>query len=329
MTIALSNVVAYTSFTSSAQVWAFMMLSDYTEHKNLHWMLSAQIEAFPAHQSFLDRRLRNISRAGLANLDDIALHVRALTGDDVARFAADYAWLCGEQMEEELNFRRTGRYRLNTFNEALEQVYSNKEYMTRYMNGLLMTQLWWANHTAVMDYYRSTFLARMPQGYSHLEIGPGHGLFLYFAASDPKVGSVTGWDISEASISLTKDALQTLGLEKLPELKLQNFFDSPQETFDSVVFSEVLEHMEQPREALEYIRPLLSDRGRLFLNMPINSPAPDHLFNMDTPEDLHAFVENAGFKIVDHAYYPATNQTLEASRRKKLTISCVFIATAR
>lgn len=305
------------------------MLSEYAGHKNLHSMLLAQIQAFPPHQAFLERRLRNASAEDLANLDNVALHVRALTGDNVAGFAADYAWLCEEQMEEELNFRRTGRYRLNTFAEALEQVYSNKEYMTRYMNGLLMTQLWWANHTAVMDYYRSTFLAQMKEGYSHLEIGPGHGLFLYFAASDRKAGSVTGWDISDASISLTKNALQTLGLQKLPELKLQNFFDSPQETFDSVVFSEVLEHMEQPRKALEYIRPLLSDDGRLFLNMPINSPAPDHLFNMDTPEDLHAFVEDAGFTILDHSYYPATNQTLEASRRKKLTISCAFIAAAR
>ena len=285
--------------------------------------------SIPSHHAFLEKRLRNISAAGLKNLDDVASHVKALTGDDVARFAADYAWLCDEQMQEELNFRRTGRYRLNTFAEAMEQVYDNKEYMTRYMNGLLMTQLWWANHTSVMEYYRSTFLAQMPDRYSHLEIGPGHGLFLYFAASDLRAKSVTAWDISNASIALTRAALLTLGLQKLPELELQNFFDSPPERFDSVVFSEVLEHMEQPREALEYIRPLLSDRGRLFLNMPINSPAPDHLFNMDTPEDLHAFVEDAGYKILDHSYYPATNQTLDASRRKRLTISCAFIAAAR
>jgi 2-polyprenyl-3-methyl-5-hydroxy-6-metoxy-1,4-benzoquinol methylase len=305
------------------------MSFEYGAHQDLQRMLDAQLSVFPQHHAFLKRRLSPLSASDLDVLNNIATHVRKLAGENLQTYVADYAWLCQEQMVEELDFRRSGRYRLNTFAEAYEQVYSNKEYMTRYMNGLLITQLWWANHTAVMDYYRSVFLANQKPGYSHLEIGPGHGLFLYFAASDPKAGSVTGWDISQASIELTKEALETLGLEELPTLRLQNFFDSPQEKFDSVVFSEVLEHMEHPREALEYIRPLLSENGRLFLNMPINSPAPDHLFNMDTPEDLYAFVESAGYQIVDHAYYPATNQTLEASRRKRLTISCAFIATTR
>ena len=295
------------------------------QHQNLERVLAVQIAVSPDHQKFLTRRLTSLVPGERELLEDIARHVVNFCEDALDQFAEDYAWLCEQQMEEELHFRRTGRYRLSTFEEAYDQVYSNREYMTRYMNGLLLTQLWWSNHTRVMGFYRSHFLATHPDGYSHLEIGPGHGLFLYLAAADPRAGIVSAWDVSETSLALTAKALSKLGLKLLPELKMQDLFDKPSGQFDSIVFSEVLEHMERPRHALETIRPLLSDRGRLFVNMPINSPAPDHLFNLETPEDLDRLLKDVGYTVLDSAYFPATNRTLEAARRKKLTISCAFI----
>jgi hypothetical protein len=65
----------------------------------------------------------------------------------------------------------------------------------------------------------------------------------------------------------------------------------------------------------------------LFINMPINSPAPDHLFNAETPEKLEEFIVQSRLRVVDRAFFPATNQTLENARRKNLTISCVFVLT--
>jgi 2-polyprenyl-3-methyl-5-hydroxy-6-metoxy-1,4-benzoquinol methylase len=199
--------------------------------------------------------------------------------------------------------------------------------MNRYMNGLLLTQIWWSNHHSVIDYYRTAFLATNKQGFRHLEIGCGHGLFMYFAAADPKAGPLTGWDISEASIASTRRALEKLGLSAFPKLETQDLFAKPSGSFDSIVFSEVLEHLEHPDEALKVIRGLLAEGGRLFLNMPINSPAPDHLFNMDSPEALAEYITRAGFSILDSVCFPATNQTLELARKKKLTTSCAFIAT--
>ncbi|MBX9467205.1 MAG: class I SAM-dependent methyltransferase [Rhizobium sp.] len=295
------------------------------KYRNINHVRESQLHVFPEHSKFLERRLAGLKEGELQYLDELAGHVITLTGDNLETYANDYAWLCREQLDEELFFRRNGRYRLSTFRDAYEQVYSNKEYMTRYMNGLLMTQLWWSNHTAVMQYYRSEFLAKNADGYTHLEIGPGHGLFLYFAAADKRAGSVTGWDISEASIALTQEALLKLGLDSLPKLELQDFFKAPMERFDSVVFSEVLEHMENPVEALQFIRPLLTENGRLFLNMPINSPAPDHLFNMGSPAELQAFIERVGFLVESSSFLPATNQTLEMSLKKKMTVSCVFV----
>jgi len=289
-------------------------------------LVADQVKAAPDQEKFFSKRFDDDTYDSLARLEDLAGHVVKLIGDDQQTFLDDYAWLCIEQLNEELYFRRHKKYRLSTFEEAYRLVYANREYMTRYMNGLLMTQLWWKNHFDVIDYYRRAFLATNKPGYSHLEIGPGHGLFIYFAAADPNAGSVTGWDISESSIDSTKNALKTLGLQSLPKLELQDLFKGPKGAFDSVVFSEVIEHMEEPRAALDVIRSVVAPGGRLFLNMPINSPAPDHLFNLDTPEDLVDFVEAAGFVIEEKGLFPATNQTLEAARKKKMTISCAFIA---
>lgn len=289
-------------------------------------LVTRLIELAPEQEKFFRKRFDDLSEAELSAMDELGAHIEKLAAGRIDEFLTDYIWLCEEQLKEELYFRRNNAYRLKTFAEAYDEVYSDQEYMTRYMNGLLMTQLWWKNHFDVIEFYRNRFLATNPDGYRHLEIGPGHGLFIYFAAADPKAGQVTGWDISKASIASTREALQTLGLKNLPELRLQNMFEEPEGEFDSLVFSEVLEHMETPREALETLNGLLSPKGRLFLNMPINSPAPDHLFNMDNPEALADFVESTGFRIVDRGYFPATNQSLELARRKKLTISCAFIA---
>lgn len=288
-------------------------------------LLDLQIRETPQHERFLRRRLETVDSDGLKGLNELAEHVSKLIAGLEREHAHDYDWICNVMLEEELHFRRAGRYRLSSFEDAVQQVYSNKELMTHYMRGLLMSQVWWSNHTQSMDFYRTRFLGGNRDGYSHLEIGPGHGLFLYFAAADKRSGDVRGWDISEASIALTADALHKLGLNDLPKLELVDLFKGPTGSFDSMVFSEVLEHMEDPRAALDVLRTLLAPDGRLFINMPINSPAPDHLFNCDSPEDLEAFIAGSGFKVLDRAFFPATNQSLEAARKKKMTISCAFI----
>ena len=282
----------------------------------------------PAYSKFLDRRLSNADLNELAFLDEIAALIFTLFPKGIEVLAKDYAWLCEQQVEEELYFRRNKSYRLTTFQEALKQVYSDQNYMTRYMNGLLMTQLWWSNHTAVMQYYANSFLKSLKPGSSVLEIGPGHGLLSYMAGESTNCARIECWDISSTSIEQTRHALKKLSISSIIDLRLVDLFDAPEGNFDAVIFCEILEHMEHPKQALEKLRKQLAPMGKVFINMPINSPAPDHLFNQSTPEDLAAFVEMSGLKIIDYQYFPATNYSLQRARDKKLTINCVFVAEA-
>jgi ubiquinone/menaquinone biosynthesis C-methylase UbiE len=296
-------------------------------YDTLRRVIDEQLAVFPDHRSYLEKRFAKDDEPTLRFADDVAKMVEQVCGGDLKTICADYHWLSGIVLEEEIYFRRTGRYRCASFEEAVEQVYSNREYMTRYMNGLLTSQLWWRNHTEVLRYFRDVFIGGAPDGFTHLEVGPGHGLFLALAASSPKCRVAEGWDISDASLANTRDALNAMQIA--PErviLRKIDIFASPDASFDSITFSEVLEHLQEPVKALKALYRLLAPGGRIFVNAPINSPAPDHLYLFNTPEEVPAMLEEAGFVVHDTFFSPCTGATLDRARRLKLTVSAAVIA---
>jgi 2-polyprenyl-3-methyl-5-hydroxy-6-metoxy-1,4-benzoquinol methylase len=298
------------------------------DHPSLYQLASVQLDAWPEHEKFLTKRFASGDQQKAERLAGLVLR---LTGGDPTILAADYRWTCDRLLEEELYFRRTGRYRLTSFAEAEREVYSNKEYMTRYMNGLLLSQIWWGNHTGVINYYVDEFLVGNPPGYRHLEVGPGHGLLLYFAANDARCSLAEGWELSEASLEASRLALRRLAPEREARLVRRSVFDdSPVDArYDSIVISEVCEHLEDPKAALEGLRAVLAPGGRLLVNMPVNSPAPDHLFLLRTPEEVVALVSDSGYDIEATRAFPVSGYSEARARKAGSTISCVVVARSR
>jgi 2-polyprenyl-3-methyl-5-hydroxy-6-metoxy-1,4-benzoquinol methylase len=290
-------------------------------------LVETQLKVWPDHEKFLTRRFSSGDVAAAERVAELVLNL----SDDPVMLATDYRWLCDCLYQEELHLRRTGSYRLTHFEDAVREVYSNREFMARYMNGLLISQVWWENHTRVIDYYSRDFLATNVDGYAHLEIGPGHGLLLYYAAGDPRAGSVTAWDLSDASLDATRDALTRLKVPREVRLEKRNLFDSApgQQRFDSIVLSEVCEHLEDPHSALVKLRDHLTPRGKLFVNVPVNSPAPDHIYLLRTPEEAVEMVRGSGYDITEQRFFPVTGYTEERARKNQLTISCVVVGTVR
>ena len=85
--------------------------------------------------------------------------------------------------------------------------------------------------------------------------------------------------------------------------------------------------MEDPVGALRGIKKILSPSGRAFINIPCNSPAPDHLFLYSEPDDFFGQLEVAGFTIVDRFVTPSTGWTIERALKNKLAISCSAVVT--
>ncbi len=288
-------------------------------------LLELQLRTWPEHEKFLRKRFETTDLLAAERVAELVLKLC----DDPELVTRDYRWLCKNLYEEELHLRRTGSYRLTRFEDAVREVYANTEYMARYMNGLLLSQVWWENHTRVIDYYAREFLPRNVAGYRHLEVGPGHGLLLHFAARDERAAELAGWDLSDASLSATRDALARLAVPREVLLEKRNLFDAPvgERRFDSIVISEVCEHLEDPHAALRSLRPHLAPQGRLFVNVPVNSPAPDHIYLLRTPEEAVEMVRTSGYTVEDQHFFPMTGYSEARARKNQVTISCVIVGT--
>jgi 2-polyprenyl-3-methyl-5-hydroxy-6-metoxy-1,4-benzoquinol methylase len=281
---------------------------------------------WPEHGKFMQRSFAERTPAVTALSLQIAELIERIAADDLARLVRGYRWMCEMFLAEELEFRRTGRYRYASFADTNREVYQDHDLMARYMDGLLLSQVLFSNHAIVLEFYR-TFLAGNRHGYQHLEIGPGHGLLMYYGAVDPRCGGVTAWDVSPTSLDHTRRCLQSLRIERPVELAVRDIIAAPgQGEFDSVVFSEVLEHLEAPKEALRAIGSVLAPEGRLFVNVPINSPAIDHIYLLRSPEEAFELVKSAGLEILDACIAPGSGNTEEKARRRGTVISCAMVA---
>ncbi|MFD0391207.1 methyltransferase (plasmid) [Tistrella bauzanensis] len=293
-------------------------------------IVDAVLVVWPEHEAFLHRRFRGETPERIAALDPVATAIRAICGASLGGFADGYRRMCGMINDEELHFRRTGGYRLQRFAEVEALIYADPEEMRPYLDGILLSQVLWRNHADAIVLYRAVFLAGSRPGCRHLEIGPGHGLLLALAAADPACGAISGWDVSPTSLARSAQALECLGLAKPVELVTVDIGDPdarPDAGFDNIVLSEVLEHLERPDLALETIRDLLAPGGRAFLNVPVNSPAPDHIYLFETPEAVVEMTAAAGLDVTRVDLLPATGVALDRARRIRATISTVIIAT--
>ncbi|MEO5339406.1 MAG: class I SAM-dependent methyltransferase [Magnetococcus sp. MYC-9] len=298
-----------------------------SEFPSLLKIVQSQLVEWVGHGKYLNASFNDKDDSFLVRCEEVARLVLMISEGNLGVLCADYRWLCHELNAEQLYFARHGEYQHNKFEEVFARVYGNDTYMSRYINGLLLSHIFWNNHSMVIDTFRTDFLAGNRLGSSYLEVGPGHGLFLYFAARDGGFGALTGWEVSHAGVESTLRAMEKLQVKQTVILVKQDVLQAPveQENFDVAVISEVLEHLERPWDALHTLHRSLRTQGRIFINVPINSPAPDHIYLWRSPDEVRSLIEQCGFRIVLERLFPATGCTLERSLTNRLSVSCVFI----
>ena len=300
----------------------------------LHTIADSVATAWPEHAGFIAKSLAGRSDAVLdvsERLSDAILKLAPDIDGGLPALVADYRFLCEEiVLPEEIHFRRHDSYRLSRFEDANRECYANAPFMNRYMNGLLLSDVLWSNHAHAFAYFVDAYLPRLPAGGRHLEIGPGHGLLLYFAAASGRLSRIAAWDVSPTSIAKTRHALDLLGVTAPVDLTLQDLFAAaaPGEDalFDGIVMSEILEHLEQPVAALRSAARWLAPGGLLWINVPANSPAPDHIFLFEGLDHAQAIAREAGLEVIDAVAFPMSGTTLARAEKHKLSISCSVLA---
>ena len=292
-----------------------------------HRVVSRIIEIWPDHEKYIANRFHDFDENFENRIEELSNLALINIGNDLDTYINDYRWMCEIFLEEEIYFRRKKNYRLKTFEDAYREVYSRPEIMGRYVRGILISQIIWEPHARAFDFFRTEFIGRAKNGSDYLEVGPGHGMFLYFASLTAEIRTLEAWDVSDSSIAETRCALSKLGVTRDIKIVLQDVLEAPSRhgEFDMAIISEVLEHLERPDAALQSLHAALRPNGRIFVNAPVNSPAPDHIYLWKSTEEFVSFFEQQGFEIEEARFFPVTGVTLETAVRKNLSISCVLM----
>ena len=160
------------------------------------------------------------------------------------------------------------------------------------------------NQTFILDFIQ-------PQ-HSVLDLGCGLG-FVSFYISE-KAAKVVGIDYNKADIARAKSLFQRDNLEYRCEDALQ-FLQNNGETFDILILSHILEHIEEPeaflakfKEFFQYIFIELPDFDKTLLNhfrkdldMPYIYTDNDHVVEFDRVE-LKALLKRCGMKVLEAEY---------------------------
>ncbi len=285
-------------------------------------------KVWPAHRAYLDTLRATLEPRELVHANWLADAIMKIS-PDLVRVCEDYRWLCEVMRDEQMQFMRTHRYRLSSFSEALRTVYENAPFMERYLNGLLVGRVLWLEQLQMLIQYADDFLPGNWPNYRHLEIGPGHGILLFLAAQDMRCAEVAALDVSASSLQATNACLQRLHARSGAHLIEHDIFSGVPETsggWNSIVVSELLEHLEAPDLALRNLAKAMNRNGRMFISTPVNCPMPDHIYLFETPEEVRRLVESCGLKVIEQRNYLSLGQTEVLARKHRYPIACTLIA---
>ncbi len=226
---------------------------------------------------------------------------------DMDYIVDSYLTIVEDTTLEQIRFMRSGKYRYSSFNETNEEVYSNKDYMQKYMIGLALSQFLWENHKEIFEFYMKNI---DNIGDRFLEIGCGHGMFFIEAIKQNKFQFYKAVDLSPSSIELTKNFINSY-FGKTPlnvNVVLQNIFDmNDNEKYDFINMGEVLEHVEEPQALLNRVSELLTESGKAYISTCANCPAVDHIFLYKNVDEIKTMIDKSGLNIIQDIALKATD----------------------
>jgi SAM-dependent methyltransferase len=192
-----------------------------------------------------------------------------------------------------------------------------------YALGLLLSIVF-TNHRFELISELELFLKDTRERYRNgamLSIGFGAGYELAMASE-----ILTGWHIEgyDTDPEIRAKARRLLDFFGVPQdIYLGGYFpldrcsDELRGRYDAVVLSEVLEHLEEPAQALVTLRDCLRDDGRMFVTMAINIAQEDHVFLYPTIDSCREQIRQCGLVVGRERISPQTIFVIPEEDREK------------
>ncbi|RVU00729.1 class I SAM-dependent methyltransferase [Mucilaginibacter limnophilus] len=242
----------------------------------------------------------------------------------------DYGVHCYMEMvthmrEERMEFIRSGKYSNSSFAEVEQQVYSNPEIMNIHMHGLVLAQFMWYDQFQRFLFFSGNLPKYAAGAQNYLEIGGGHGLYIYEAFELLKdVKQFDMVDISESSINLAKGILNNDSINYYHK----NLFDFDASVkYDVITIGEVLEHLEAPDQMLNKITELLTGNGVCYVTTPVNAPMIDHIYLFNNTDEIRELFDRCGLHILQETIAITDNKPSAYAEKYKIPIMyAAFVA---
>ena len=291
---------------------------------HVHQLIDILLQLDPLQTNGLKKSLIELTSNEIEELEEYLIFSlkQGLTLDFIAR---SYQLIVLDFIKESLYFKEHKKYRYSQFKEVADQVYFDKDFMSLYMHGLLITLFFWPNHLNLYRFFKTT-IPKEQQG-TFLEIGPGHGYFFYTALHNTAYTNFVGIDLSETSIQQTKTLANSRMHEKNIQLHCCDFLQIPlnESRFDAIVMGEMLEHVENPKDFLKKIASIAKPNAYIYITTCINGPAIDHIYQFKDLEEIELLFNQSGLSIKEQCILPYVDKTLEECINNYLPINVGYV----
>ena len=133
------------------------------------------------------------------------------------------------------------------------------------------------------------------------DLGFGPGVLTAFILQQNASWRVEGVDVSQHCLQHAQRLLSKKGMLDRSELSVGDIrsLSYPDNTFDVVIAVEVLEHIPDPETGLSEAMRVLKPGGYAITALPVQLPLLMHLYDFDSSDEVLAFYEKVGLKVID------------------------------
>jgi len=289
---------------------------DFNEFKSAHPEYARTCEILERESPALSRSAETVFRMQGRRLartaDDIIAYLES--AQSAERFMGMYIRRVASLMKMQEQFDRDPR--LETLGDP-NLLIPREEY-----NLALLLSIVFSNHRFEIMEQLKLFLESLARPRGRIAaVGAGAGWELKLIAERLPGWESEGYDLDPGALQEANRLLSYFGCsEKIrlaEEFPLERISDEFRGAYDGIVLCEILEHLPDPRAALESCRAYLRSNGRLFVTMAVNLAQEDHIYLYADLKSCREQISGAGLSVLHEWVAPVALRPLSKDRNRE------------